>query len=124
RPRVPELARADDVRRRDVPGDEGARIPGAVRELIESPAPVKVHEYQAKSLLSRYGVAVPRGEVADTADKARDIARKLGGAVVVQAQIHAGGRGKGVRIRVARDPDEAFDHSRPNPGMPARTPQH
>ena len=84
---------------------------------------MKVHEYQAKSLLSRYGVAVPRGEVADTADEARDVARKLGGAVVVKAQIHAGGRGKGGGIRVARDPDEAFEHSRAILGMTLVTPQ-
>ena len=84
---------------------------------------MKVHEYQAKSLLSRYGVAVPRGEVADTADEARDVARKLGGAVIVKAQIHAGGRGKGGGIRVARDPDEAFEHSRAILGMTLVTPQ-
>ena len=84
---------------------------------------MKVHEYQAKSLLSRYGVAVPRGEVADTADEARDVARKLAGAVVVKAQIHAGGRGKGGGIRVARDPDEAFEHSRAILGMTLVTPQ-
>ena len=84
---------------------------------------MKVHEYQAKSLLSRYGVAVPRGEVADTANEARDVARKLGGAVIVKAQIHAGGRGKGGGIRVARDPDEAFEHSRAILGMTLVTPQ-
>jgi len=84
---------------------------------------LKVREYQAKSLLSRYGVAVPRGEVADTADEARDVARKLGGAVIVKAQIHAGGRGKGGGIRVARDPDEAFEHSRAILGMTLVTPQ-
>jgi succinyl-CoA synthetase beta subunit len=84
---------------------------------------MKVHEYQAKSLLSRYGVAVPRGEVAGTADEAREIARKLGGAVVVKAQIHAGGRGKGGGIRVARDPDEAFERARAILGMTLVTPQ-
>jgi succinyl-CoA synthetase beta subunit len=84
---------------------------------------MKVHEYQAKSILSRYGVAVPRGEVAGTADEAREIARKLGGAVVVKAQIHAGGRGKGGGIRVARGPDEAFEHARAILGMTLVTPQ-
>jgi succinyl-CoA synthetase beta subunit len=78
---------------------------------------LKVHEYQAKSILSQYGVAVPRGEVAGTADEAREIAKKLGGAVVVKAQIHAGGRGKAGGIRVARDPDEAFEHARAILGM-------
>ncbi len=60
---------------------------------------MKVHEYQAKSLLARYGVAVPRGEVADSAGQAREIAHRLSGRVVVKAQIHAGGRGKGVIFR-------------------------
>jgi len=84
---------------------------------------LKVHEYQAKALLARYGVAVPRGEVAVTADEAREIAKKLGGAVVVKAQIHAGGRGKGGGIRVARDPGEAFEHARAILGMTLVTPQ-
>jgi succinyl-CoA synthetase beta subunit len=56
---------------------------------------VKIHEFQAKALLAKHGVAVPRGEVAESASAAREIARKLGGKVVVKAQIHAGGRGKG-----------------------------
>jgi len=72
---------------------------------------MKVHEYQAKSLLAKYGVAVPRGEVAETAEKARDIAKRLGGPVVVKAQIHAGGRGKGGGIRVAKDAEEAARHA-------------
>jgi len=84
---------------------------------------MKVHEYQAKALLARYGVAVPRGEVAGTADEAREIAKKLGGPVVVKAQIHAGGRGKGGGIRIARDPDEAFEHARAILGMTLVTPQ-
>jgi succinyl-CoA synthetase beta subunit len=56
---------------------------------------VKIHEYQAKTLFRKYGVPVPQGEVAFSPLEARDIARKLGGRVVVKAQIHAGGRGKG-----------------------------
>ena len=84
---------------------------------------MKVHEYQAKALLSRYGVAVPRGEVADTADGAREIAKRLGGAAVVKAQIHAGGRGKGGGIRVANNPDQAFEHARAILGMTLVTPQ-
>jgi succinyl-CoA synthetase beta subunit len=84
---------------------------------------MKVHEYQAKSLLSRFGVAVPRGEVADTATEAREIAKRLGGPVVVKAQIHAGGRGKGGGIRVARDAEEAFEHSKAILGMTLVTPQ-
>jgi succinyl-CoA synthetase beta subunit len=69
---------------------------------------VKIHEYQAKALLARHGVAVPRGEVATTAADAGAIARRLGGGtVVVKAQIHAGGRGKGGGVKVARSPEEA-----------------
>ncbi len=68
---------------------------------------MKIHEYQAKQILSQYGVAVPRGEVAETAAKAREIAARLGGSVVLKAQIHAGGRGKGGGIKVAGTPAEA-----------------
>jgi succinyl-CoA synthetase beta subunit len=84
---------------------------------------LKVHEYQAKSILARYRVAVPRGEVADSPEIAREIAKRLGGATVVKAQIHAGGRGKGGGIRVARDPDQAFEHARAILGMTLVTPQ-
>ena len=84
---------------------------------------MKVHEYQAKALLARFGVAVPRGEVADSPESAREIAKRLGGAVVVKAQIHAGGRGKGGGIRVARDPDEAFERAGAILGMTLVTPQ-
>jgi succinyl-CoA synthetase beta subunit len=68
---------------------------------------MKIHEFQAKQILSKFGVAIPRGEVAETAAKAREIAEKLGGPVVLKAQIHAGGRGKGGGIKVAKSPDEA-----------------
>ncbi|MBV9396463.1 MAG: ADP-forming succinate--CoA ligase subunit beta [Bryobacterales bacterium] len=68
---------------------------------------MKIHEYQAKSLLACYGVAVPRGEAASSSEKAAEIAEKLGGAVVVKAQIHAGGRGKGGGVKVAKNPQEA-----------------
>src|ERR1700682_3568133 len=68
---------------------------------------MKVHEYQAKSILARYGVPAPRGEVTDTPDEARQIAKRLGGRSVVKAQIHAGGRGKGGGVSLAKDPDEA-----------------
>lgn len=56
---------------------------------------MKVHEYQAKEIFAKHGVAVPKGRVADTPQEARAIAEELGGKVVVKAQIHAGGRGKG-----------------------------
>ena len=67
---------------------------------------MKIHEYQAKALLAKYGVPVPRGEVAETVDQAVDAAKKLGGKVVVKAQIHAGGRGKGGGVKLAEGPDE------------------
>jgi succinyl-CoA synthetase beta subunit len=68
---------------------------------------VKIHEYQAKAILSRHGVPVPRGEVAHTPPEAGEIARRLGGTVVVKAQIHAGGRGKGGGVKLAKSADEA-----------------
>ena len=69
---------------------------------------MKIHEYQAKSVLARYGVPVPRGEVAFSPAEAGAIARRLGGSiVVVKAQIHAGGRGKGGGVKLAKSPEEA-----------------
>ena len=68
---------------------------------------MKIHEYQAKGVLRRYNVPVPRGEVAFTPDEARRVAEKLGGRVVVKAQIHAGGRGKGGGVKLADNPEQA-----------------
>ncbi|HWR51185.1 MAG TPA: ADP-forming succinate--CoA ligase subunit beta, partial [Bryobacteraceae bacterium] len=68
---------------------------------------MKIHEYQAKGLLAQYGVPVPRGRVAATADEAETAAREIGGAVIVKAQIHAGGRGKGGGVKIAKDAAEA-----------------
>src|SRR5262245_31546331 len=68
---------------------------------------MKIHEQQATQLLSRYGVSVPRGEVADTPEDAREAAERLGLPVVVKAQIHAGGRGKGGGVKLARTLDDA-----------------
>jgi succinyl-CoA synthetase beta subunit len=68
---------------------------------------VKIHEFQAKAILARYGVPVPRGEVAHTPPEVGAIARRLGGTVVVKAQIHAGGRGKGGGVKLAKSADEA-----------------
>src|SRR5512141_3197557 len=78
---------------------------------------MKVHEYQAKSILARYGVAIPKGEVADTPAEARDIAKEFGGRAVVKAQIHAGGRGKGGGVKLAKTPDEAFELAKKIVGM-------
>jgi len=68
---------------------------------------VKVHEYQAKEILARYGVPVPGGRVAASPDEAEAVAADLGTPVAVKAQIHAGGRGKGGGIKLAATPDEA-----------------
>ena len=68
---------------------------------------MKVHEYQAKELFARYGVPVPNGRVATSADEAAAIAADLGTPVAVKAQIHAGGRGKGGGIKLADTPDQA-----------------
>jgi succinyl-CoA synthetase beta subunit len=84
---------------------------------------MKVHEYQAKALLARFGVAVPRGEVTDSPADAREIAKRLGGRAVVKAQIHAGGRGKGGGVRLAKDPEEAHDLAKTILGMTLVTPQ-
>ena len=69
---------------------------------------MKIHEYQAKAILSKYGVPVPKGEVITNASEARGAVERLGGGtVVVKAQIHAGGRGKGGGVKVVKNPDEA-----------------
>jgi succinyl-CoA synthetase beta subunit len=68
---------------------------------------MKIHEYQAKQTLARFGVATPRGEVAFNPEEARAVAERLGGTVVVKAQIHAGGRGKAGGVKLAHDPHEA-----------------
>jgi succinyl-CoA synthetase beta subunit len=79
---------------------------------------MKIHEYQAKAILAKYGVPVPRGEVALTATDAGEVARRLGGqVVVVKAQIHAGGRGKGGGVKLAKSPDEAQKLARDMIGM-------
>jgi succinyl-CoA synthetase beta subunit len=79
---------------------------------------MKIHEYQAKAILARYGVPVPRGEVTFNPADARDIAHRLGtSVVVVKAQIHAGGRGKGGGVKVAKNFAEAEDYAKSILGM-------
>jgi succinyl-CoA synthetase beta subunit len=79
---------------------------------------MKIHEYQGKSILARHGVPVPQGEVAFDAAAVRDIAKRLGGGVVVvKAQIHAGGRGKGGGVKVVKNADEAEEAARKMLGM-------
>src|SRR2546430_11203040 len=71
---------------------------------------MKIHEYQAKELLRKYGVAVPRGLVARSPEEAYHAAKELGtDVVVVKAQIHAGGRGKGGGVKLAKSADEAAE---------------
>ncbi len=84
---------------------------------------MKIHEYQAKQILDKYGVQIPRGEVADTPSKAREIADKIGPKVVLKAQIHAGGRGKGGGIKLAKNPQEAEKIAKEMIGMTLVTPQ-
>jgi succinyl-CoA synthetase beta subunit len=84
---------------------------------------VKIHEYQAKALLREFGVAVPGGDVAETPAGARAVAERLGGRVVVKAQIHAGGRGKGGGIKLAEDPGGAERAASQIIGMMLTTPQ-
>ncbi len=67
---------------------------------------MKIHEYQGKALLAKYGVAIPKGEVATTVDEAVEASKRLGLPVVVKAQIHAGGRGKGGGVKLAKTEDE------------------
>jgi succinyl-CoA synthetase beta subunit len=85
---------------------------------------VKIHEYQAKTILARHGVPIPRGEVAFTPAEAGEIARRLGGGTtVIKAQIHAGGRGKGGGVKLAKSPDEAERIARDMIGMTLKTHQ-
>src|SRR5881409_3755780 len=78
---------------------------------------MKIHEYQAKALLREFGVAVPKGDVADTPAQARAIAQRLAGRVVVKAQVHAGGRGKAGGVKLCDDPAAAEAAARQILGM-------
>jgi succinyl-CoA synthetase beta subunit len=85
---------------------------------------MKIHEYQAKTILARYGVTTPRGEVAFSKEEAREAAQRLkSNIVVVKAQIHAGGRGKAGGVKLARSADEAADIAGHILGMNLVTPQ-
>ena len=85
---------------------------------------MNIHEYQAKSLLAKYGVPVPKGGVAYTADEAEKVAKDLGGPVwVVKAQIHAGGRGKGGGVKVVKSLDAVREAAGKMIGMTLITPQ-
>ncbi len=85
---------------------------------------MKIHEYQAKAILAKFGVPVPRGIPVETAEAAVKAARDLGTPVVaVKAQIHAGGRGKGGGVKIAKSPEQAGEHARAILGMMLVTPQ-
>ncbi|HEV7867100.1 MAG TPA: ATP-grasp domain-containing protein, partial [Chthoniobacteraceae bacterium] len=85
---------------------------------------MKIHEYQAKEILRKFGVPTPRGLRCDSVDEAVDAAKKLGGPVwVVKAQIHAGGRGKGGGVKLARSLDEVREHAKAILGMQLKTHQ-
>ena len=78
---------------------------------------MKIHEYQAKELLKKFDVPVPRGIVASSPEEAKNAAHELGGSVVVKAQIHAGGRGKGGGVKLASNEDEAEKYASEILGM-------
>ena len=85
---------------------------------------MKIHEYQGKELFRAYGIPVPNGIVVTTPEEAKAAAQKLGTpVVVVKAQIHAGGRGKGGGIKIAKSPDEAAAKAKELLGKPLITPQ-
>jgi succinyl-CoA synthetase beta subunit len=72
---------------------------------------MKLHEYQSKQIFSRFGIPIPKGRVASTASEAKQIARELGGRVVIKAQVLVGGRGKAGGIRLAKSLEEAAEHA-------------
>ncbi len=78
---------------------------------------MKIHEYQAKKIFTEYGIPIPEGEIATTPEQVQAVAEKLGGPVVVKAQIHAGGRGKGGGVKLAKTPEEAHKAGKTILGM-------
>jgi succinyl-CoA synthetase beta subunit len=98
-------------------------MPGQ-RPPADDASPMKIHEYQGKEIFRKYGVPTPRGLPAFSVDEALEAAKKLGGGVwVVKAQIHAGGRGKGGGVKVARSLEEVKDLSSKILGMQLKTHQ-
>src|ERR1700683_2112470 len=91
----------------------GSKLQASPPNHSESGIVMKIHEYQGKSILKKYGVAVPRGEMAETREQAEAAAKRLFDAgasgVVVKAQIHAGGRGKGGGVKIAKSVEEAAE---------------
>src|SRR5574339_986816 len=68
---------------------------------------MKLHEYQSKTIFAKYGIPIPKGRVAATAQEAKQIAEELGGRVVIKSQVLVGGRGKAGGVKLAKDPAEA-----------------
>ncbi|MBT4003304.1 MAG: succinate--CoA ligase subunit beta, partial [Chloroflexi bacterium] len=73
---------------------------------------MKLHEYQSKRIFAKFGVPIPKGEVATTPEEAKKIAQDLGGSVVVKSQVLVGGRGKAGGIKLAKSPDEAEKYAK------------
>src|SRR5579871_5353865 len=88
-----------------------------ISSIVAGNSKMKIHEYQAKTILAKYNVPVPRGEVAFTVAEAEAAAKKIGGSVVIKAQIHAGGRGKGGGVKVAKNAEEAVQVAKKILGM-------
>ncbi len=84
---------------------------------------MKIHEYQAKEILRRYGVATPRGRVTESLDEVEEICGEFDGRCVIKAQIHAGGRGKGGGVKLAGSPEEGRQIADEILGMRLVTPQ-
>lgn len=78
---------------------------------------MNLHEYQTKARFGEFGIPVPKGKIANTPEEAYDIAKSMGGAVVVKAQVLAGGRGKAGGVKVAKTPEEAAEHATKILGM-------
>jgi succinyl-CoA synthetase beta subunit len=72
---------------------------------------MKLHEYQSKTIFSKFGIPIPKGRVAATADEAKQIAEELGGRAVIKAQVLVGGRGKAGGVKVAKNSDEAAEYA-------------
>jgi succinyl-CoA synthetase beta subunit len=106
--------------REDGDRDSTVNLRGNLK-IARGPYPLKIHEYQAKAILAKYGVPVPKGEMANTLEEANDVARTRfaegASGVVVKAQIHAGGRGKGGGVKVAKTREHADMHAKNILGM-------
>src|SRR5438094_9472105 len=99
-------------------GDEQRECQNLVPEVVQGEGGVKIHEYQGKQILREYGMPTPRGFPAMSVEEAVEAAKKLGGKVwVVKAQIHAGGRGKGGGVKVAKSLDEVRSRAKEILGM-------